>query len=417
MKYLKRLIDEKIKETLEGTPALQIVGPKWCGKTTTAKKYSQSFILMDEPQNRENNINLSKYSPLLLLEGATPRLIDEWQIIPSIWGTVRHEVDRRQKMGQFILTGSSVPSNSNEIFHSGAGRIATIKMRPMSLFESLDSDGSVSLKNLFKEVFEPAINSLDKSKLPFLICRGGWPTTIINEKHALKQASFYIEAIINVDMSNVDNTKRQPNYVFSIMRSYARHLSTQATLETITNDVKETTNLSYDTIGSYVNALKKLHVIDELPTWNLNIRSKVSLRTTPKRQFVDPSIATAILKISPQDLLYDIKTLGLLFESLCIRDLRVYADANNGNVYHYRDSNDLECDAIIHLDTGQWCAIEIKLASFQIEEAAKNLLKFKSKLDLNKIKAPSFLMVLTGENHSYLRDDGIYVISIASLRD
>lgn len=404
---------------LSASGALLVEGPKWCGKTTSAKQIAQSVIEMDHPKSRESHINFAKIAPEIILDGDVPRLIDEWQVAPILWDAVRHEVDRRSQVGQFILTGSSVPMDSKEIIHSGTGRIATLNMRPMSLFESLDSDGKISLRSLFEErPITPCRNSLDIQKVAFLICRGGWPLAIdLDEKPALQQAKNYYKAVTESDVSRVDGINKDPNKVKALMRSLARHIASQAGIPTLINDLKETDHLLSDvTISLYLNALKRIHVVDDLDAWNPNLRSKAAIRTSPTRHFVDPSIATAALGVHPTDLLNDFRTMGLLFESLCIRDLRVYADDLDGTVYHYRDSDHLECDAVVHLENGQWGAIEVKLAEHLVEEAATTLKSLANKIDTSKMKKPSFLMVLTGDNVSYQREDGVYVVSIASLK-
>jgi uncharacterized protein len=419
MVYRKRIIDQQLEFMLSATGALLIEGPKWCGKTTSAKRISNSYIEMDNPKNRDSNINFAKIAPEIILEGENPRLIDEWQVAPILWDAVRHEVDRRSVMGQFILTGSSVPMESNEMIHSGTGRIATLKMRPMSLFESSDSDGRISLAKLFNESEMTAHrNNLDIKKLTFLICRGGWPIAVdLDEKPSLQQAKNYYKAITESDVSRVDGINKDPNKVKALLRSFSRNIASQAGIQTLLNDLKESDNLlSAVTISLYLNALKKIHVVDDLEAWNPNLRSKAAIRTSPTRHFVDPSIAVAALGISPSDLLNDFNTLGLLFESLCVRDLRVYADALGGTVYHYRDSDNLECDAVVHLDNGSWGAIEVKLANHLVDDAANSLKSLVRKIDTKKMKKPSFLMVLTGDNASYLRDDGVFVVSIASLK-
>jgi uncharacterized protein len=419
MVYRKRIIDQQLEFMLSATGALLIEGPKWCGKTTSAKRVSNSYIEMDNPKNRDSNINFAKIAPEIILEGEAPRLIDEWQVAPILWDAVRHEVDRRSVMGQFILTGSSVPMESNEMIHSGTGRIATLKMRPMSLFESSDSDGRISLAKLFNESEMTAHrNNLDIKKLTFLICRGGWPIAVdLDEKPSLQQAKNYYKAITESDVSRVDGINKDPNKVKALLRSFSRNIASQAGIQTLLNDLKESDNLlSAVTISLYLNALKKIHVVDDLEAWNPNLRSKAAIRTSPTRHFVDPSIAVAALGISPSDLLNDFNTLGLLFESLCVRDLRVYADALGGTVYHYRDSDNLECDAVVHLDNGSWGAIEVKLANHLVDDAANSLKSLVRKIDTKKMKKPSFLMVLTGDNASYLRDDGVFVVSIASLK-
>ena len=419
MLYKKRIIDHQIEFMLSASGALLVEGPKWCGKTTSAKQISKSFIEMDNPKSRDSNINFAKIAPEIILDGEVPRLIDEWQVAPILWDAVRHEVDKRSLMGQFILTGSSVPMDSKEIIHSGTGRIATLKMRPMSLFESLDSDGKISLKNLFEEKqITPYKNNLDIKRVAFLICRGGWPLAIdLDEKPALQQAKNYYKAVTESDVSRVDGINKDSNKVKALMRSFARNVASQAGITTLIKDLQETDNLLSDvTISLYLNALKKIHVVDDLDAWNPNLRSKAAIRTSPTRHFVDPSLATAALGVSPSDLLNDFKTMGLLFESLCIRDLRVYADALDGTVYHYRDSDHLECDAVIHLKNGSWGAIEVKLAEHLVEDAATSLKSLAEKVDTSKMKKPSFLMVLTGDNASYQREDGVYVVSIASLK-
>jgi uncharacterized protein len=419
MLYKTRIIDQQIEFMLSATGALLIEGPKWCGKTTSAMQVSKSLVQMDDPKNRDSNINFAKIAPEIILDGAVPRLIDEWQVAPVLWDAIRHEVDRRGKMGQFILTGSSVPMDSTQMIHSGAGRIASLTMRPMSLYESLDSDGKISLKRLFEgQNISPHKNHLDLNRVTYLICRGGWPTAIdLEEKPALQQVKNYYKAVTESDVSKVDGVNKDPNKVRALMRSYARNIATQASIPTLINDLKPTDHMLSDiTIASYLNALRNIHVIDDLDAWNPNLRSRAAIRTSPTRHFVDPSIATAALGISPHDFFNDFHTLGLLFESLCIRDLRVYADALNGSVYHYRDSDHLECDAVIHLDHGSWGAVEVKLAEHLVEDGASSLKKLADKIDSSKMKKPAFLMVLTGDSASYQRDDGVYVVSIGSLK-
>jgi predicted AAA+ superfamily ATPase len=419
MIYKKRVIDDQLKFMLTASGAVLIEGPKWCGKTTSAKKMAQSMIEMDEPKSRASNMNFARIAPEIILDGDVPRLIDEWQVAPVLWDAIRHEVDKRSKMGQFILTGSSTPVISDEIFHSGTGRITSLKMRPMSLFESNDSDGKVSLKEIFEgRVVAPCKNDLTIQRLTYLICRGGWPLSLdIEERAALQQAKNYFKAVTESDISRVDGVKKDSIKARALMKSIARNISTQASIPTLIEDLKYgDSQMSDVTVASYLNALKKIYVVDDLEAWNPNLRSKSAIRTSPTRHFVDPSIATAALGISPNDLLSDFHTLGLLFESLCIRDLRVYADAIHGLVYHYRDSSNLECDAIIHLENGAWGAVEIKLAEHLVEDGVKTLQELATKIDANKTKKPSFLMVLTGGGFSYKREDGVYIVSIASLK-
>jgi uncharacterized protein len=419
MEYKKRVIDDQFRFMLTASGAVLIEGPKWCGKTTSAKTIAKSMIEMDEPKNRVSNVNFAKIAPEIILDGEVPRLIDEWQVAPVLWDAVRHEVDRRSKMGQFILTGSSTPINRDEIIHSGTGRITTLKMRPMSLFESNDSDGSVSLKTIFEgKPIVPCKNSMTIQKLSFLICRGGWPLSLnLEERASLQQAKNYYKAVTESDISRVDGVERDSNKVKALMKSVARNIASQASIPTLLDDLKHgDSRMSDVTVASYLTALKSIHVIDDLEAWNPNLRSKSAIRTSPTRHFVDPSIATAALGISPNDLLSDFHTMGLVFESLCIRDLRVYADALEGQVFHYRDSSNLECDAIVHLENGSWGAIEIKLAEHLVQDGVKTLNEIAKKIDTDKMNQPSFLMVLTGDGYSYQREDGIYVISIASLR-
>jgi len=419
MDYKKRVIDEQLRFLLTTSGAVLIEGPKWCGKTTSAKQIAKSMIEMDEPKNRLSNVNFAKIAPEILLNGEVPRLIDEWQVAPVLWDAVRHEVDRRSTMGQFILTGSSTPTNRDEIIHSGAGRITTLKMRPMSLFESGDSDGSISLKTIFEgKPIVPQKNSMTIQRLSFLLCRGGWPLSLnLEERASLQQAKNYYKAVTESDISRVDGVARDSNKVKALMKSVARNIASQASIPTLLNDLKHGDNRMSDvTVASYLSALKTIHVIDDLEAWNPNLRSKSAIRTSPTRHFVDPSIATAALGISPNDLLFDFHTMGLVFESMCIRDLRVYADALEGHVLHYRDSSNLECDAIIHLDNGDWGVVEIKLAEHLVEDGVKTLHEIADKIDKDTMKKPSFLMVLTGDGYSYQREDGIYVISVASLR-
>ncbi|MDD3842498.1 MAG: DUF4143 domain-containing protein [Candidatus Izemoplasmatales bacterium] len=419
MEYKKRVIDDQLKFMLTASGAVLIEGPKWCGKTTSARIIAKSLIEMDEPRNRVNNINFAKIAPEIILNGEVPRLIDEWQVAPVLWDAIRHEVDLRSKMGQFILTGSSTPVNHDEIIHSGTGRITTLKMRPMSLFESNDSDGSVSLRDIFEEKpISPQKNNLTIQKLSFLICRGGWPLSLdLEERASLQQAKNYYKAVTESDISRIDGVARDSNKVKALLKSVARNIASQASIPTLLEDLKYGDNQMSDiTVASYLAALRMIHVVDDLEAWNPNLRSKSAIRTSPTRHFVDPSIATAAMGISPNDLLSDFHTMGLVFESLCIRDLRVYADALEGQVFHYRDRSNLECDAIIHLNNGSWGAIEIKLAEHLIEDGVKTLNEIANKIDTNKMNKPSFLMVLTGDGYSYQREDGIYVISIASLR-
>jgi hypothetical protein len=421
--YKKRIADEILEKKLKGKGAVLIQGPKWCGKTTTAEQISKSILYMANPEDKEQNLTLADINPSLLLTGETPRLIDEWQIAPKLWDAVRFEVDHRGIEGQFILTGSSVPINMDEVTHTGTGRFSWLTMRPMALFESGESNGSVSLKELFNNPKSiNGINNLSLEDIAYLCCRGGWPRSIFMEKDiALEQAFDYFDAIVNSDISRVDGVNRNSERAKNLMKSYARNMGSQTSNETLKNDIinNDSFSLDTDTVLSYINALKKIFVIEDAPAWNPNLRSKVAIRTSDTRYFIDPSIATASLGIGPQDLINDLNTFGLIFETLCIRDLRVYAESINGKVYHYRDASDLECDAVIHLRNGSYGLIEIKLGGDKlIEEGAKNLIKMQSKIDTEKMNNPAFLMVLTATGkYAYKREDGVYVVPIGSLKD
>lgn len=422
--YRPRLADNILARKLKGKGAVLIQGPKWCGKTTTAEQMSKSILYMSKPEDVKANLIAADIQPSKLLEGKTPRLIDEWQIAPKLWDAVRFEVDHRSKQGQFILTGSAVPPDNDEIFHTGTGRFAWIKMRPMTLFESGESTGEISLKELFNQPKEIlAQNKLDDlSKLAFLICRGGWPGALdMDDDIALEQAFDYFDAIVNSDISRVDNVQRDPERAKRLMKSYARHQGSQTTNTVIRDDIlaNDAETLNEDTVYAYTNALRKIFVIEDMPAWNPNLRSKTAIRTSDTRYFIDPSIATASLGLGPEDLIKDLNTMGLFFETLCVRDLRVYAESLDGQVYHYRDKSGLECDTVIHLRNGSFGLIEIKLGGDTlIEEGAQNLKKFSAKIDTKKMKAPSFLMVLTGTGKfAYRREDGVYVVPVGCLRD
>ena len=421
--YKPRIADTILQRKLVGKGAVVIEGPKWCGKTTTAEKVAQSTLYMSDPENEKQNLALVDINPKLLLHGDTPRLIDEWQIAPRLWDAVRYEVDHRDKEGQFILTGSAVPPNSDEIKHTGTGRFAWLLMRPMSLFESGESNGSVSLTDLFVgEKNIVGISDLDINKLAFLVCRGGWPrASFLDDEIALDQAYDYYDAIVKADISRVDGVRRDAERVKRLMRSYARNQGAQVSNEALKADmeVNDTGTLDTNTVVSYVNALKKIFVIEEMPAWNPNLRSKTSVRSADTRYFIDQSIAVAALGVGPNDLLNDLSTFGLLFETMCVRDLRVFTDALHGCVYHYRDKTGLECDAVIHLRNGAYGLVEIKLGGDNaIEYGAQTLKKLRDKIDTDKMKAPSFLMVLNGTGkYAYQREDGVYVVPIGCLRD
>ncbi|MBQ6875383.1 MAG: ATP-binding protein [Lachnospiraceae bacterium] len=423
MEYKKRIADELIKKKLKGKGAVLVEGPKWCGKTTTAEELSKSRLYMSKPDSMKQNIMLADVNPSLLLVGEVPRLIDEWQIAPKLWDAVRYEVDHRNEEGQFILTGSAVPVNFDAIYHTGTGRFARVLMRPMSLFESGESNGSVRIAELFNAPENiGAINSLDLQKIAFLVCRGGWPRATFQEDEvALEQAYDYYDAIVNQDISRVDGVKRDVQRVKTLMRSYARNQGAQVSNAVLKADMQanDVDSLDEDTVMSYVNALKKIFVVEDMPAWNPNIRSKTAIRTSDTRYYIDPSIAAAALGIGPNDLICDLETYGLLFETMCVRDLRVYADALGGSVYHYRDKTGLECDAVVHLRNGSYGLVEIKLGGEDaIRHGIATLKALAGKIDTDKMKAPSFLMVLTGVgDYAYRREDGVYVVPVGCLRD
>lgn len=425
-KYRPRIADQVLKDNLEASGLVLIEGTKWCGKTTTAERQSGSVIYLNDPSHRSTYMQLAQTSPGVLLEGKTPRLVDEWQDAAALWDTARFEIDHRDNgVGQFIFTGSTVVKKEerDKIRHSGAGRASWMKMRPMSLFESGESDGSVSLEDLFRGEAQEAcaVQGIDIKKLAFLICRGGWPASVdMAEAAALKQAYNYIDAIVNSDISQVDDVERDEFFTRRLLRSYARAQGTQATISTIYTDlvVNDDKTLKEDTISAYLNALRKLFVIEDSQAWNPNLRSKTAIRTSDTRYFVDPSIATAALGLGPNDLIEDMNTMGLMFETMCVRDLRVYAEALNGDVYHYRDKSGLECDAVIHLRNGAYGLVEIKIGGEKlIEEGIRSLLKLSDRIDTDKMKAPVFRMVLTGVGEYAYRDpSGVLVVPITALR-
>ena len=420
MDYKKRIADDILSNMLEYCPAIEIKGPKWCGKSTTAQMHSKSIVYMQDISQKEQNILLAKNAPDIFLKGETPKLIDEWQEIPFIWDQIRYEVDKRRQNGQFILTGSATPLNDNEYSHSGIGRIIPMRMRPMSLFESQDSSAEVSLKELFEK--QPEINTIKKTDLEeyaYFVCRGGWPAIFsVDKKYSLKLAQNFYEGLVNEDINKVFNNKKNPDRLMRVLRSYARMVSSEAPLDLIFEDIKTNENATMDirTVSSYINALERLYVVEQLSAWNPNLRSKTAIRTSHTRHFVDPSIACCALGVGPDDLMNDLKTFGFLFESMCVRDLRIYAQKLDGQIYHYRDKSGLEADAVVHLKNGSWGAIEIKLRSKDnIEEGAKHLLALANKIDETKMKPPSFLMILTAGEYAYKRQDGVYVVPVSCL--
>ena len=422
-RYKQRIADRILQRKVLGKGAVLIEGPKWCGKTTTAKQLAKSFLDLGDSAILKQSTALIDISPQTLLKGDTPRLIDEWQALPSIWDSIRSEVDRRGEPSQFILTGSSVLPEADETIHSGTGRFATIKMRPMSLYESGESTGTVSLKELFEcDSIEVQQNDLELEDIAYLTCRGGWPwATLISREVALDQAFDYFDSVVKKDILRVDKVKRSAERAKLLLRSYARNISQQVSYGTIRKDMlsNDASTLDEDTVADYIKALKKLFVIEDLAAWNPNIRSKAAIRTSDTRHFVDPSIGTAALGLGPHDLINDLKSFGFFFEDMVVRDLRVYAEALDGELYHYRDSNGLECDTVLHRRNGSYALLEVKLGGEQnIEEGAMSMISLAKNIDTDKTPSPSFMAVIVGVGqYAYQRKDGVYVIPIGCLRD
>lgn len=423
--YRHRIMDSLLAKKLQAKGAVLIEGPKWCGKTTTAEEMAASKVLLAKTDAKEQFKRLLEIDSDTALSGEAPMLIDEWQTVPKLWDAVRYTVDHRRKMGQFILTGSAVPDKDaeKEREHSGTGRFAWLTMRPMTLSESGESNGSVSLADLFaapEKLFER--NSLKLQDIAFLICRGGWPMAVgLPEEAALEQAFDYYDAVTKEDVTRVDGVKRASERVRRLMRAYARHQGTQASIATLREDLKnnDIATLDDDTIVSYLEALRKIFVVEDMPAWNPNLRSKTAIRTADTRYFVDPSIATAALGMGPADLVNDLNTMGFFFETMCVRDLRVYAEALNGKVYHYRDKSGLECDAVVHLRNGQYGLIEIKLGGQSlIDDGVRTLNSLAAQVDTSRMKAPAFKMVLTATGeYAYRRsEDGIYIVPVGCLK-
>ena len=419
--YVSRLVEKEIEKKLRTSGAVVVAGPKFCGKTTTCMRYQNSFVKL----NTKQSIALAKLDPKSVLVGDNPRLIDEWQTVPDIWNCVKDNLDEEYQFGKFILTGSSTPAEKTDIHHSGAGRITPIKMRPMSLWESGDSNGKVSLLDLFnggKEFVTDYNDNFNINDVAFLICRGGWPISVLAEKNiAIDVTKNYYNGLFSFEDSDNERFRnKKPEVLRMILRSYARHISTEAAVSTIIDDVKQNNERSMDTktFAEYMEALQDLYIIDDLQAWNPNIRSKTSIRTTPTRHFVDTSIACRALQIGPEDLTNDLESFGLFFEDFAVRDLSIYTNSLDGEVRHYRDNAGLECDAVIHLEDGRWGAVEIKLGGDKlVEEGAKSLKTLRDKIvEKSDEKAPSFLMVLTAVGGAYRREDGVYVVPINLLK-
>lgn len=421
--YRKRIADQILQRKLQGKGAVLIEGPKWCGKTTTAEQTAKSFLYMNDPKTMRQNLSMAEIDPGRLLQGKTPRLIDEWQLAPKLWDAVRFEVDHRHDLGQFILTGSAVPPETDEIKHSGTGRVSWLTMRTMSLFESGESSGEVSLQELFAAPEKiSGTASSDIERIAFFVCRGGWPQAIDMERElALDQAIDYYDGVVHSDINRADNVNKNPERVKRLMRSFARMQGAQVPNSAIGEDIRvnDDGSINEETVGRYIDALKKIFVVEDMPAWNPNLRSKTAIRTSDTRYYTDSSIAAAALGLGPDDLLADLNTFGLLYETLAVRDLRVYAESLGGQVYHYRDKDGLECDAVVHLRNGAYGLVEIKLGGDKlIEEGVRTLQALAGKIDTGKMKAPSFLMVLTGVgDYAYRRHDGVYIVPIATLKN
>ena len=421
--YLNRVADEMLSNQLEAAGVVLIQGPKWCGKTTTAERPAKSVLRLDHPKMSKEYLTLAENDPEVLLAGETPRLVDEWQLAPQLWDTARYTVDRRGAVGQFIFTGSAVPADKSKITHTGTGRFAWLTMRPMSLWESGESNGNTSLVNLFAGHAKSCIapdSSLED--IAYTLCRGGWPGALnLKKTTALCVAKNYVKAICESDISRVDNVQRDPDFAMRLLRAYSRHQGGQVSVGTLYADLSANggTSLTENTISLYLSALRKIFVVEDMPAWNPNLRSKTAIRTSDTRYFVDPSIAAAALGIGPKDLMNDLNTFGLLFETMAVRDLRVYADALDGRVYHYRDHNGLECDAVVHLHNGNYGLVEVKLGGETlIEEGVSSLKKLAEKIDTTKMRSPSFLMVLTATGaYAYQRKDGVLVVPIGCLKN
>ncbi len=423
MKYRARIADQVLKAKLKAKGAVLIEGAKWCGKTTTAYQIAKSALFMQDPASKDQNILMADMNPSLLLQGDTPRLIDEWQLAPKLWDAVRFEVDKRSEFNQFILTGSAVPPDLSQISHSGVGRISRMIMRPMSLFESGDSTGEVSLSCLFDAKYNIAgHHDSDIYNIAYLICRGGWPVSVgCDEQTSLMQAFDYYDGLVNSDIMRANSEVHDKMRMGFLLRSYSRNIGSQVKYEEIRKDIlgNDTDSFSIGTLYNYIKTLKDIFVIEDSPAWNPNLRSKTAIRTTDTRYFTDPSIAVAALGLGPSDLVNDLETMGLLFENMCIRDLRIYSDSIGGDVYHYRDKNGLECDAVIHLRNGSYGLVEIKLGGDKLINAGVNTLNaLEASIDTSKMKSPSFKMILVGVGrYAYKRPDGILVVPITCLRN
>lgn len=422
MNYIKRIVDKEIDDKLAVMGAILIKGPKWCGKTTSAKQKAKSILEMQNPDLQENYMELANTKPSLLLEGEKPRLIDEWQLAPKLWNAVRYSVDNIGLPNQYILTESATPIEDDSL-HSGVGRFAFVTMKPLTLFESGESNGKISLKNILNgdKKIDGIQSELTYEKIAYLICRGGWPSSLsLPENQALDIAKNYIDVLCESDISRIDGVKRDPFLARTILKAYARQVSTIDSDKSLYDDVRANySDVSERTISDYMNVLKKLYIIEEIEAWNPNIRSKTAIRTSPKKSMIDPSLAVAALGCSKEDIMLDVKTYGLLFENLVNRDLSVYVNSIGGNLKHYRDRYGLECDNVIHFSDGRYALIEIKLSGSKIKEAEEHLLTL-NKLILESsqnLKQPEFLMIITGTDMAYTTEKGVLVVPIGCLKD
>lgn len=418
--YIPRITDSSIELQLQASGAVLVQGPKWCGKTTSAAQFAKSALYMADPAMLRQNLLAADMTPGLLLEGETPRLLDEWQVAPKLWDAVRYEVDRRGETGQFILTGSATPDDHiGTRIHSGVGRISRVTMRTMSLAESGDSTGKVSLGALFRgETDIAAKQELSFEDYATLICRGGWPQAVGKpEAVGLLMAQNYMEALLESELSSIDGVSRNPQRVRALLRSLARHVGASVSNRMLYEDIRsnEKSSLSVDSVASYLQVLKRGFVLEDLPAWSPRLRSRTVIRTSDTRYFADPSIGAAALRIGPRDLLNDLMTMGFYFESMCIRDLRVYAQALDGDVYHYRDKSGLECDAVVHLRNGEYALIEVKLGDRLFPEAAANLKRLCDLIDGERMPKPRFMMILTAMPYAYQLEEGIFVVPLACL--
>lgn len=422
--YKRRVVDEILDFYLESMGAVLIEGPKWCGKTRTGEEHAKSVVKLQDPDNVDKYRAAIKAKPSILLEGPTPRLIDEWQDFPILWNAVRHLVDERGEDGQFILIGSAVPcegkKDNTPPRHTGTGRIVRMRMRPMSLWESGESTGEISLSALFDGAGEVSgRSSIGVDEIAHLVCRGGWPQAVLAKtpRAAYMKSSSYVDEVVHEDVHRVDGVERNPDRVRNLLKSLARNISTMATNETILQDLKANdSSISEKTLSSYLNALRKIFLVEDVPSWSPSLKSRLAIRSAMKRQFVDPSVATAVLGATPRRLLNDFRSFGSFFESLCVRDVRVYAQTLDGEVRHYRDQTGLEADMIVALKDGRWGAIEVKLGAGDIDSAAEGLKKLRAKVDVGRMGHPSFLMILTGTDLGYTRDDGVVVCPLGCLR-